>query len=693
MPDRISKATLFFVIAVVGTGVWSLAEPNWWSCGFYMLAAGTLIAIAFSGGAPESPPGDHAVLPVPHAEPAPVFEESREFARLDVVEGTVERKRIAQRIERKIKNGAMLSKQQALDAAGSPWELDRIGLYLWETSLGLWPEDEPEVHVRHEFDLLLRVKASKVTSRMPLYYAVESWEVCLRQRKIDPGPPAEELLAEVEEFLPPDDRKIRRRIQSIRQWIEQVRMPQPGAEADAPVAQYDPGERDRLYAELVEKAPIKLRLTSLHLFMTVNDSGDAVLRDRYDQLYATGDAPVSSLPTVLEPEFGFVPHAPRYNEYQPDTQTVQWRFLEPQDGKFPSEVIFDPPVAETPISFTRTWTSFNGIYFNQRDLSDAMVQPSDRETFSHLVRHAYDQLTLRVQLPEGHFPKRADVRVQASCGERTAGGERKNVLDQVETAWIDHNVSVWEDDCVLQLVIPQPLPGYVYAITWSLPPTDADEQLISKEAQNVGSEMIQRLNSVATDNSPYRLPAIEALNQLAQSVEKDFGNDLRVRLFAYRRMGGKGGLVEVLDRAGSPPNLELITIGRNLVGQAFRRKETVTYQSIRPPVDPPNQYEPIPSEAGLPLPAGAIAVGLTCPVQRGRRIGVVYIASRSPDTKLVAVARNEGDAVKTLDKMVAIWYANRLASALRAKEMLQKVSMAAAKEGAKLEVDQSDGLR
>lgn len=675
MVDSFSKPHPLPLIAVVGAGVWTLAQPNWWSCGVYLLVAIALIVFAFTnstwenGSVPE-----HVAAPPVLAQP--VFEESRHFAGLDIVADTDERKRIAQRLENRIKHGGMLSKEQAARAADSPWELDRIGLYLWEATSGSFPDKEPEIHVRHEFDPLERAKGLKVASHMPLYYAIESLEVGLRQKQIDPGAACEDLLARIENFLPAGDTKIRGRIKSIRQWIVEVRAVPPVDGQDAG-ALNDELDRAKRHAELAEKSTIKLRLSSLHMFMAVDNNGDAVVRDRYELLSAT-EGPVASLHTVLVPGFGFVPQAPQYDECDPKTQTVEWHFLEPKGDTFPAEVIFNPPVRETPISFTRRWTSYNGIYFNQRDRIDAKVDPPDRESFSHRVRHAYDVLTLRVQLPVRHFPSRSAVRAEASFVE-TINGADKRISDEAETAWIQNNLSVFEKDCVLHLVVPQPLPGHVYAITWSLPATDADEHSISTAEHNVGNEIIQRLNSVAAENSPYREAAIEALNRLAYLVEKRFGNDLRVRLFTHRRIGGKGGLVEVLDQAGSPPNLELVLIGRNPVGQAFRRQEMVTYQSIQPPVDPPNQYEPIPSEAGLPLPTGAVAVCLKCPVQGGLRIGVVYVASRNPNSKLVAVARNEGDAVTALDKILAVWYANQLASALQAKEMLQKVSLAAKK--------------
>jgi hypothetical protein len=677
-------------LAVAAFGL-MFASTNWFSCTIFLIVSLGLAAWAFWPRL--------ARRRRPAAQP--VFVESEEFFMLDPKKQSVERKQLAQRLEGRITRGEhLLSSRQESDADAGPWELDRIGLYIWESLNGKWPNNLT-YHVRHEFDLLERTDED--TSLMPLYYALESCEACVRQRGALPDATGMNLLGSIEVFLdrhPAIDttHKVRERVLSVRAAVGKI---QPGAplagaaagEAPAgklkPAQQPDSGtayavERKRRYRELTEAADVKLRFESLEIVNVINDSGDVVVRDHCKQMTYYGTGTIASVPITIASHSGHVPVPPAYDVEAPKEQKIQWNLTKHEGDRIFATVSFDPPIGHQPVSYTRTWTYVNAVYFNQRDRADAAATPADSESLSHHVRSSYGVLIIRVQFPERHFPQQ--IRAEALRAQKS-DDPASEVLDAAETKWIGNGLFRFVEERVAELTVAEPLPGCTYRIVWTLPETDAEEGKFSQEQTNVAQELSLRMRSLVRLGSPYRTAVLEAFEQLAALVSERFGNDLRLRLYAYGRAKSRGGLLEVFQREGRITDPNLVTIGRTLAGRSFRRKSVLVYQSIREPQDPPGLYEPLPSELGDPRVVVAIAVPLLCPMTRGRRVAVLHIGTWTAGTRLIEIF-NDDAVQREFGLMVQKWYANQLSAALGMEGKAATVSEGAGEVGAPIQIEE-----
>jgi len=123
----------------------------------------------------ESETSTLAELPIP-----PVFEESRQFARLNLFKQ--KKDLVIHPMENRIATGAVqLSDHQLVSCALSPWDFDRIALYLYEERSAKPSFGDRMHHVDQEFE---KIKASdNRRSLIPLHYAVRSILEFLKNRR------------------------------------------------------------------------------------------------------------------------------------------------------------------------------------------------------------------------------------------------------------------------------------------------------------------------------------------------------------------------------------------------------------------------------------------------------------------------------------------------------------------------------
>lgn len=108
----------------------------------------------------------------------PIFAAARAFAKSTTVE---QQRKAIQQIEVALSHGSLLlSGYQMEQCAGSDWELDRIGLYLYEEYTAQPNQAARALHVQHEWDRL-KVAATP-RSTLPLLYSVRSLERLVRQQ-------------------------------------------------------------------------------------------------------------------------------------------------------------------------------------------------------------------------------------------------------------------------------------------------------------------------------------------------------------------------------------------------------------------------------------------------------------------------------------------------------------------------------
>ena len=146
----------------------------------------------------------------------PVFGQSSVFQRLRTFD---EKKSIAQNLEQAMTNGArILTDDETNACAGSSWDLDRIGLYIWERHQRCLKPD-PLINVRQEFQ---RIEAQKSKpSLMPMYYSLESYLEILKASNIPAHNPKKfnEILNYVKTRKDIDKRgQVKNKLNEIIQW-------------------------------------------------------------------------------------------------------------------------------------------------------------------------------------------------------------------------------------------------------------------------------------------------------------------------------------------------------------------------------------------------------------------------------------------------------------------------------------------
>lgn len=113
---------------------------------------------------------EHGVRIVTAMNTPPIFEAARLYATCTTLE---DKKKLIQQIEVGLSHGTVrLTTLQMEQCAGSDWELDRIGLYLFEEYTAQPNPTTRLLHVQHEFDLLQASTTAR--SPLPLLYAVRS---------------------------------------------------------------------------------------------------------------------------------------------------------------------------------------------------------------------------------------------------------------------------------------------------------------------------------------------------------------------------------------------------------------------------------------------------------------------------------------------------------------------------------------
>ncbi len=107
----------------------------------------------------------------------PIFESARFFSTCTTLE---DKKKAIQQIEVGLSHGTVrLTNMQMEQCAGSDYELDRIGLYLFEEYTAQPNPVSRLLHVQHEFDLISA--ATTARSPLPLFYALRSLLKMLNQ--------------------------------------------------------------------------------------------------------------------------------------------------------------------------------------------------------------------------------------------------------------------------------------------------------------------------------------------------------------------------------------------------------------------------------------------------------------------------------------------------------------------------------
>ena len=589
------------------------------------------------------------------AKRTPVFEESSEFSKLDPQKDKGRRVLLVQQVTSRISKSIVMTKRDIEKADAGDFELDRIGLYIWEARSGEWPEKRG-THIENELNL---AKASgPQPNLLALLYALESFKTAVGQERVGLQAGEGELLSSIHDFMKEhpglDDAA------TILECADELLSAKPEPPASQTQAPPQPmldayaNAREQRIRELANQRQIPLHVASLQVFVRLTDDGDAVINERYEVVSSEGE-PIDFLPTALPEDYSFVPDGLKYED-KPADQIIEWRFDTPGARSGSARVEFRPPIGREPISYKRHWTRFNAVYFNQRDRRDSGV-PGLTEEMSFPVRYRYDKLSFRIAFPKRLHP--ASFRVEC----KRISKDRPGAVDVEESAWAQREIDWDNDHGVVWLALSKPLPGYSYALVWDLPPVDVGEMALTSKQSSIAEELNRRFLGLRDLSSHFREPGLAVLGSLAEVLQERFGSDLHVRLFAYTSGPEKGGLVEVLESGGGTEPPDWVTIGRTAVGRAFARKQgIVRYQSIEAKNED-KWFEKIPSEAHLDNPCVAVAWPLLYPGNTGRRLGVLYVSTWNRDTKLLPVGVDIPISTSFAASVVN-WFANDLLNAL-----------------------------
>ena len=292
--------------------------------------------------------------------------------------------------------------------------------------------------------------------------------------------------------------------------------------------------------------------------------------------------------------------------------------------------------------------------FTQRERLDVTHQEERREAVSQSFRHLYDSYVLQLIFPERRFPQKLYVTAYP------AGGAR----DDPETAFAESGKTVFADTRSILLNLSKPLPGYTYEINWDLPEDDALSQFDRIQAGFV-EEMTRRLLALRVVHGLHATKVRESLlvaHQHALAAADGSTEELELTLYVYDRQ--KSGLVCVAslhaDQVEKNWESYLFKPGRGVAGRSFRSRCIETSPAVSS--TEPDRYEPV-SEDEPDRPSVLIAIPLFYADCLGRSVGVLSIASRSPTSSLVALARDQ-TALNQLARALDGWYGGILAEAL-----------------------------
>jgi hypothetical protein len=245
-----------------------------------------------------------------------------------------------------------------------------------------------------------------------------------------------------------------------------------------------------------------------------------------------------------------------------------------------------------------------------------------------------------------------------------------------EEEFIHSGFTRFEESAIVHLSVSHPLPGYVYQITWELPDVEPEEIPVRAEDAGLAQELIERLLAVPRTPGSGEAPVTGSLTQLKSRIEQSqifrpsAGQDrLEITLFCYDP--NRGGLVCVAALGDFNRNSRLwswiIRPGRTLIGQAYRRREAVTFIHV-PGITSTDSiyYEPAPEREDH---TAVFCLPMFYPVRRGRRICVVSVASRSNTTGLLKLQSDQAAKLALIEEVI-VWYGTSLVTALGIPHLL-----------------------
>ncbi len=427
---------------------------------------------------------------------------------------------------------------------------------------------------------------------------------------------------------------------------------------------YEESRPARIRRLLEKKAPpLRVGRYSCHWSIQAG-SGDVDIRWTVEQAQAFGEIPVPSIRREFTSRSGYV--QPPVYSCESATQEVGF-----QPGNSPSNglVEYKPSVGEDPISYSAEIQVFNAFHFNQRDRLDATAEKSDREYVSAGAAQCCETLALSVAFPERHFPRSFQARVRRP---NPAGGM---IPAETESKYAARFLTLAIRNCVATLVVPKPLPGYRYEISWALPKSEFDETELEANVKKHAEEIRHRLRERGS-----RQKVRNALSGLKESLERidECEQELDAAVFVYR-----AGRLHPVVSVGSDSFLKglvgrSVGVGQTHVGQAHRRREIQTGVRHEMATDAEFYFDAERDPGVLVEGKEAwLAVPLMYPISKqlsvGLRVAVVWCGTDSRLSVLNCLEDKAtgGKIQKAWGKAILSWYGNTLLPALGLEPALE----------------------
>ncbi len=386
-------------------------------------------------------------------------------------------------------------------------------------------------------------------------------------------------------------------------------------------------------------------------------SGDVRSSERLEGGQAIGDQPVAGIPMTLHSSAGRLapPRVESLTEGQ--SVTLTWKDAKAHDETWEGSMNFLPPLTKNhPVTIKRERYMANGVSFTQRERMDVTNQLESEEEISVSFGQLYKEYLYQLVFPDGRFPRRFRLDVSLN-----------NVRDDRESSFAERYLTELPATNTLLLDLPQPLPGYIYAVKWELPEEQMDGQFTRVQSGFV-EEMTRRLLGLRTVNQTHTQAVRDALLQTRKRLlpGEPAAEVVEVSLYVYDRQLSSLVCVASLDAEIIEKQWTSYQFkpGRGVVGWAFRQRKLEKYCPAKASQrDEPERYEPITEDDRINPPQAVVSVPLFYSGNLARSVAVLCLATRSPGSGLIALACD----ASLLDKLAAelnSWYESQLAEAL-----------------------------
>ena len=385
-------------------------------------------------------------------------------------------------------------------------------------------------------------------------------------------------------------------------------------------------------------------------------SGDARGHETYSEVTsADSNVRVREVPVTFSSASGYF-EAPMH-----EPSSIGWRWDEvtrPKSRRGFS--IFEPPIADQPVTFTRISRTANAFHFSKKEREDTTGRKDATENLRFHIPHAVERFAMSAVFPSAnHFPREIGLRV---TNRALRDHNDEPLRDDQEEQHCRQGFHILKPSNTIVLNVLNPLLGYEYSFVWTLLDHDPAEPVLSEAENGMAGEAESRLTRHASDAAFLKVlhRLIDQIRGLLPHPAGDDSVDLEAALFAYseKQRGLAVICANVADR-DDPILTSVILPGRDIVGQAWRRRAALLYTPGKKDVS-------IYRDDGRPARTAILAIPLMYPVKGGRRIAIVSLASRSKLSPLLQLA----DDVQSLSRVVthvALWWQTDVSAALGLK--------------------------